>query len=42
MIVWDEGVWMPEGDPAAGMKKGHIRFELKGQQAERRAGIWCG
>ena len=23
--------WVPEGDPGRGMKKGHIRFELKGQ-----------
>src|SRR6187551_1618073 len=23
VIVWDQGNWIPEGDPAAGMKKGH-------------------
>jgi bifunctional non-homologous end joining protein LigD len=32
VIVWDEGRWSPEGDPAAGMKKGHIRFELLGHK----------
>src|SRR4051812_38838012 len=30
VIVWDEGSWIPDGDPAAMMKKGHINFELKG------------
>src|SRR5688572_972391 len=24
VIVWDEGNWVPQGDPAAMMKKGHI------------------
>ena len=32
VIVWDEGIWKPEGDPAAGMKKGHLRFELQGNK----------
>ncbi len=32
VIVWDEGTWTPEHDPAAGMKKGHIDFELKGEK----------
>ena len=32
MIVWDEGDWMPEGDPAAGMKKGHIASNSKGSK----------
>lgn len=32
VIVWDEGTWAPEHDPAAGMKKGHIDFELHGQK----------
>src|SRR5678816_2351545 len=26
VIVWDQGKWLPEGDQAAGMKKGHLRF----------------
>ena len=37
VIVWDEGNWEPEGDPAAGMKKGHLRFELKGNKLN---GAW--
>jgi bifunctional non-homologous end joining protein LigD len=32
VIVWDEGTWEPQGDPAAGMKKGHLRFELAGNK----------
>lgn len=37
VIVWDEGTWVPEFDPAKGMKKGHLRFELKGHKL---AGSW--
>jgi bifunctional non-homologous end joining protein LigD len=37
VIVWDEGEWEPEGDPAKGMKKGHIDFKLKGNKL---AGDW--
>ncbi len=37
VIVWDEGTWTPEHDPAAGMKKGHIDFELHG---EKLSGKW--
>ncbi|MGO4830846.1 DNA polymerase ligase N-terminal domain-containing protein, partial [Rhizobiaceae sp. 2RAB30] len=37
VIVWDEGTWEPEGDPAAGMKKGHLRFTLKGEKLQ---GTW--
>ena len=37
VIVWDEGTWIPEHDPAKGMKKGHIDFELKG---EKLSGKW--
>jgi bifunctional non-homologous end joining protein LigD len=37
MIVWDEGRWVPEFDPAWGMKKGHIRFQLVGQKLH---GLW--
>lgn len=32
VIVWDEGLWLPEGRPAVGMKKGHLEFELKGHK----------
>lgn len=37
VIVWDAGTWVPEHDPAAGMKKGHIDFELRG---EKLTGRW--
>lgn len=37
VIVWDEGQWLPEGDPARGMAKGHLAFELKGHKL---AGKW--
>jgi bifunctional non-homologous end joining protein LigD len=37
VIVWDEGVWTPDGDPAAAMKKGHIRFKLEGRKLN---GAW--
>jgi bifunctional non-homologous end joining protein LigD len=37
VIVWDEGNWEPEGDPAAGMKKGQLSFTLKGNKLN---GAW--
>lgn len=37
VIVWDEGKWLPEGDPARGMAKGHLAFALKGHKL---AGRW--
>ncbi len=37
VIVWDEGTWTPEGDPDAGMKKGHLQFQLKGNKLN---GAW--
>jgi bifunctional non-homologous end joining protein LigD len=37
MIVWDRGRWIPEGDPRAGYKKGHLAFTLEG---ERLHGRW--
>ncbi|MGD9541945.1 DNA ligase D [Methylocystis sp.] len=32
VIVWDKGVWIPEGDPHEGYAKGHLEFELKGKK----------
>ena len=32
VIVWDRGTWTPEGDPSAGMEKGHLRFTLEGEK----------
>jgi len=37
VIVWDRGVWIPEGDAEQGYAKGHLRFELQG---EKLAGRW--
>jgi bifunctional non-homologous end joining protein LigD len=37
VIVWDRGRWIPEGDPHAGLKKGHLVFRLEG---ERLRGRW--
>lgn len=36
VLVWDEGRWTPDGDPAKGMKKGHIDFELEGHKLKGR------
>ena len=36
VLVWDEGTWTPEHDPAAMMKKGHIDFELHGDKLRGR------
>ncbi|MBZ9769920.1 DNA ligase D [Mesorhizobium sp. CA6] len=36
VIVWDEGKWTPDGDPAKSMKKGHIDFELEGHKLNGR------
>jgi bifunctional non-homologous end joining protein LigD len=32
VIVWDEGRWLPEDDPAIGMQKGHLAFTLEGHK----------
>ncbi|WP_150305285.1 DNA ligase D [Pseudomonas saliphila] len=37
VIVWDRGVWIPEGDPREGYEKGKLKFELQG---EKLAGSW--
>lgn len=37
MIVWDRGIWIPEGDPAEAYKKGRLKFELRG---EKLSGSW--
>jgi bifunctional non-homologous end joining protein LigD len=37
VIVWDEGKWIPEGDPVRGMEKGHLAFLLEGHKL---AGRW--
>jgi len=37
VIIWDRGRWQPEGDPEAGLAKGHLAFTLEG---EKLAGKW--
>jgi bifunctional non-homologous end joining protein LigD len=37
VIVWDRGVWTPEGDPREGYRKGKLKFALEG---EKLAGSW--
>ncbi len=37
VIVWDRGVWVPLEDPAGGLKKGKLLFELRGYKLR---GIW--
>ena len=36
MIVWDRGIWIPEGDPQFGLKKGHLAFSLDGRRLKGR------
>ena len=37
VIVWDRGVWTPQGDPHEGYRKGKLKFSLEG---EKLAGSW--
>jgi len=37
VMVWDRGQWTPEGDPGAGLAKGHLDFGLAG---EKLTGRW--
>lgn len=34
VIVWDRGVWVPVGNPAAGLKAGKLKFELLGEKLQ--------
>ena len=36
VVVWDTGTWQPEGDAAAALAKGHLRFELMGKKLRGR------
>jgi len=36
VIVWDRGRWQPEGDPAAGLRKGRLDFSLEGAKLKGR------
>lgn len=37
VIIWDEGRWTPEDNPAKGMAKGHLKFSLEGHKLH---GAW--
>jgi len=37
VIVWDRGQWLPVGDPAEGLAKGKLLFELRGIKLH---GMW--
>lgn len=37
VILWDRGVWTPEGDASAGYRKGRLKFRLEG---EKLSGSW--
>ncbi|MGI4839346.1 MAG: DNA ligase D [Janthinobacterium lividum] len=37
VIVWDRGVWIPEGDPQQAYAKGKLKFSLQG---EKLGGLW--
>jgi bifunctional non-homologous end joining protein LigD len=36
VVLWERGVWIPDGDAAAGLRKGHLSFELRGRKLHGR------
>jgi bifunctional non-homologous end joining protein LigD len=32
VMIWDQGTWTPEFDPAFGYRKGHLKFRLNGKK----------
>ncbi|EOA02509.1 ATP-dependent DNA ligase [Herbaspirillum frisingense GSF30] len=36
VVLWDRGQWLPQGDVHAGLKKGHLSFELQGDKLQGR------
>ena len=38
VMLWDQGLWLPENDPAAGLKEGKLGFTLQGR---RMTGSWA-
>ncbi|HEY6995188.1 MAG TPA: DNA ligase D [Xanthobacteraceae bacterium] len=36
VMIWDRGRWYPEGDPHAGLRKGHLDFTLDGEKLRGR------
>lgn len=39
VIVWDRGIWLPQGDPAEAYKKGRLKFQLQGRSCPA-CGAW--
>lgn len=37
VIVWDRGIWIPQGDPDEAYREGRLKFELQG---EKLSGLW--
>jgi bifunctional non-homologous end joining protein LigD len=37
VMVWDQGRWLPQGDPAKGIRDGKLKFQLEGQKLH---GAW--
>mgnify|MGYP003524824408 FL=1 len=36
VMIWDNGEWIPEGDPHQDLKKGHLTFQLQGKRMHGR------
>jgi bifunctional non-homologous end joining protein LigD len=36
VIVWDQGLWLPVGDPSKALKSGKLKFELQGDKLRGR------
>jgi bifunctional non-homologous end joining protein LigD len=36
VLVWDRGVWLPDGDPQTSLKKGRLTFALQGEKLSGR------
>lgn len=36
VMIWDQGFWVPEGDPSEGLSKGALKFSLEGKKLKGR------
>lgn len=36
VLIWDRGFWVPQGNPANGFEKGHLKFILSGRKLKGR------
>ena len=32
VLLWDQGIWIPEGDPGRGYRQGRLKFRLQGKK----------